>query len=78
MSNEKENRQKLNVYLVPEVKDYVVKSSKEMGMSQGAFLTMIIQTYRNQKDSLSIMNDFLIELRKNNNSNDDNFNNDSV
>jgi len=65
MSNEKENRQKLYVYLVPEVKDYIVKGSKEMGMSQGAFLTMIIQTYRNQKDTLSVMNNVLNELRKN-------------
>lgn len=65
MTDNKGNRQKLNAYVVPEIKDYIVKGSEEMGMSQGAFLTMIIQTYRNQKDTLSIMDNILNELRKN-------------
>lgn len=69
MSEKKENRQKLNVYVVPEIKEYIVKGSEEMGMSQGAFLTMIIQTYRSQTDTLSAMNNILNELRKNDNLN---------
>lgn len=69
MSEKKENRQKLNVYVVPEIKEYIVKGSEEMGMSQGAFLTMIIQTYRSQTDTLSVMNNILNELRKNDNLN---------
>lgn len=66
MSEKKEHRQRLNLHVVPEIKDYIVKGSEEMGMSQGAFVTMIIQTYRNQKDTITLMNDFLVEIRKQN------------
>ena len=54
--------ERLNVYVVPGIKEYVVKECEELGMSQSAFVTMVINQYRQQKDSLNTMNNMLIQL----------------
>lgn len=55
--------ERLNVYVVPSIKEYVVKECEELGMSQSAFVTMVINQYRQQKDSLNTMNNMLIQMK---------------
>lgn len=43
-------RERLNLYIVPELKDYVVSESERLGLSQGAFITMVLQIYRQGND----------------------------
>lgn len=38
-------RLKLNAYVVPEIKQYVVDESEKMGMSQGAFISYVLSEY---------------------------------
>lgn len=47
------NREKISCYVVPEIKEYLVSESERMGMSQGAFLTMVIQAYKQQTQTIS-------------------------
>lgn len=39
-------KERLNLYIVPELKEWVVNESERLGLSQGAFVTMVLQTYR--------------------------------
>lgn len=39
--------ERLNVYVAPNIKEYVVKECEKLGMSQSAFITMIINFYKN-------------------------------
>ena len=55
--------ERLNVYVVPSIKEYVVKECEELGMSQSAFVTMVINQYRQQKDSLNTMNNMLMQMK---------------
>lgn len=55
--------ERLNVYVVPSIKEYVVKECEDLGMSQSAFVTMVINQYRQQKDSLNAMNNMLIQMK---------------
>lgn len=48
----KENKVNLNIYLVPEIKEYLVKNSEAYGMSISSYVSMIITTYRQQADAL--------------------------
>lgn len=59
-------REKLSAYVVPELKEYIVSESEKMGMSQGAFLTMVIQTYRQQTQTMSTMEQLLEQLKAQN------------
>lgn len=44
----RENRVRLNCMLMPEVKNYLDEQARAFGMSVGAYLTMVIQQYRQQ------------------------------
>lgn len=55
--------ERLNVYVVPSIKEYVVEECEELGMSQSSFVTMVINQYRQQKDSLNTMNNMLIQMK---------------
>lgn len=61
-------REKLSAYVVPELKEYIVSESEKMGMSQGAFLTMVIQSYRQQTQTMSTMEQLLEQIKAQNNS----------
>ncbi|EOU2088312.1 hypothetical protein C0L75_16270 [Clostridium perfringens] len=56
-------REKLSAYVVPELKEYIVSESEKMGMSQGAFLTMVIQSYRQQSKSISTLEQLLEQIK---------------
>jgi hypothetical protein len=45
----RENRVRMNCMLMPEIKKYVDEQARAYGMSVGAYLTMIIQQYSQQK-----------------------------
>lgn len=62
-----EKKVRLNCYVIPDIKKYLEEQSDAYGMSLSAYLTMIIQTYRQQSDSISMMNSLLLELKKQNN-----------
>lgn len=51
----KNNRCRLNIYLVPELKDYVIRTAEEYGLSQSAFVTMVLSQYKQQMISLEAM-----------------------
>lgn len=44
----RENRVRLNCMLMPDVKNYLDEQARAYGMSVGAYLTMVIQQYRQQ------------------------------
>lgn len=44
----RENRVRLNCMLMPEIKKYLDEQAQAYGMSVGAYLTMVIQQYRQQ------------------------------
>lgn len=44
----KGNRDRLNVYLVPELNEYLHNQAEAYGMTVSAYLTMVIQQYRQQ------------------------------
>lgn len=60
-------REKISVYVVPELKEYIVSESEKMGMSQGAFLTMVIQSYRQQTQTMSTLEQLLEQIKAQNN-----------
>lgn len=47
-----EKLKRLNIYINDELKDYVVKESRRMSMSQSAFIVMCINYYKEDKDSI--------------------------
>lgn len=49
----KDNKVTLNVYVVPEMKEYLAKQSEVYGMSISSFVAMVITTYRQQSDALA-------------------------
>lgn len=47
-----EKLKRLNIYINDELKDYVVKESHKMSMSQSAFIVMCINQYKEEKESV--------------------------
>lgn len=50
-----DNKIKLNLTFAPAIKDYLDNQSEAFGMSISAYLTMIINQYRQQNEVLSEM-----------------------
>ena len=57
MDNCKFERGRINVYLAQELKDYVDNSARQFGLSTSAFMTMIIQNYKQQNEAMKVMGD---------------------
>lgn len=55
MTKNNNNKVKLNLSISPEVKDYLTSNSECFGMSVSAYITMIVQQYRQQAQALSEM-----------------------
>lgn len=64
MDNSKLERGRINVYLSQELKDYVDNSAKQFGVSTSAFMTMIIQNYRQQTQSVNVLGEVLAKLKE--------------
>ena len=50
-----DNRVRKNVYLNPDIADYLEKQANAFGMSQSAYVNMILYQYRQQTQALSDM-----------------------
>lgn len=50
-------KERLNLYIVPELKEWVLNESERLGLSQGAFITMVLQLYRKEFDLANIKKD---------------------
>lgn len=57
MDNKEVKRARINIYLVQELKDYVDEEARRFGLSTSAFMTMVIQNYKNQSNALSSIGD---------------------
>lgn len=55
--NKEVKRGRINIYLVQELKDYVDEEARRFGLSTSAFMTMVIQNYKNQSNALSSIGD---------------------
>ena len=64
MDNSNLERGRINVYLTQELKDYVDNSAKQFGVSTSAFMTMIIQNYKQQNEAMKAMGDMSQILTK--------------
>ena len=51
------DRGRINVYLSSDLKEYVDSSAKNFGVSTSAFMTMIIQSYKQQSEAMKVMGD---------------------
>lgn len=49
------NREKLTLSLATEIKEYLVNESENFGMSTSAFITMVVNQYRQQVQVLNEM-----------------------
>lgn len=49
----RENKEKLNLSVTPEIKDYLDKQSIAFGMSISAYVTMLISNYRQQVNTMA-------------------------
>lgn len=47
-----DNKVRLGIYLVPELKEYLEKTSEAYGMSVSSFMALIITTYRQQTQAM--------------------------
>lgn len=61
---EKVERGRINIYLTKELKDYVDNSAREFGISTSAFMTMMIQNYKQQNEAIKVMGDMNLILSK--------------
>lgn len=67
----KENKPRITLYLPQDLKDYINKQAEDFGISTNAFIIMVMQNYRMQMNSLSVMSnaqsmlDRVEELKKN-------------
>lgn len=52
---EREKKMQVNLNLVPSIKEYIEKESIAFGMSNSAFVTLIINQYRQQTQVMSEM-----------------------
>lgn len=53
-SKEKENRIRVNLSVAPSVKQHLDKQAEEYGMSVSAYVTMCIQHYRIQYETINM------------------------
>lgn len=53
----KSNVIRVNYSITPETKDYISKLSADFGMSASAVITMIVQTYKQQREVVATMSD---------------------
>lgn len=62
-----DKRIRVNAYLTTELNDYLTKSASDFGMSKSAFLTMVIQSYKQQSNTINALDRLILELdnRKN-------------
>lgn len=49
----REKKEKLNLSVAPEIKEYLDKQSIAFGMSISAYLTMLVSNYRMQTNSMA-------------------------
>lgn len=62
--DKRENRVRLNCMLMPEIKKYLDEQAEAYGMSVGAYLTMVIQQYRQQTSVIELMPGMLKALNE--------------
>lgn len=55
---EREKKVPVNLNLVPSIKEYIEKEAIAFGMSNSAFVTLVINQYRQQNDVLAEMSKF--------------------
>lgn len=48
-----ENKKRVNYYLVEDVWKFIEEQANEMGISQSAFITMVMLQYRQQSQAVS-------------------------
>lgn len=58
------NKVKCTIWLVPELKDYLDEQSIAFGMSQSAYLTMLIQNYRQQASVINNIPGMIEQMKK--------------
>lgn len=61
------SKEKVYVYVVPEVKTYLVEQSSKYGMSISGYINMIIGQYREQKQAMDFMGNLegmLMEMKE--------------
>lgn len=55
---ERENKKPVTLNLAPSIKEYIGEQAIKFGMSNSAFVTMVISQYRQQNDILAEMSKF--------------------
>lgn len=55
---ERENKKPVTLNLAPSIKEYIGEQAIKFGMSNSAFVTMVISQYRQQNDVLAELSKF--------------------
>ena len=61
---ERENKEKLNLSVTPEIKEYLDKQSIAFGMSISAYVTMLVSNYRQQVNSMAQLSEITETVKK--------------